>query len=94
MTIHTNTFPLQLQHAANTPSLLLTVSVVHGKYSAYLYRKDKPEHKDHVNCTALFTESQLSRIVYMPQPIRINLIDNDSFKHMLDCLSPKDPILL
>lgn len=98
MTIHTNTFPLVLQQAANTPCLYIELRKESGVLMPYLCRTQSLgapcEEGFGVNIAGLLTSNQIAKLALLPQPVKINLIDNASFKHMLECISPREPVLV
>lgn len=92
MSIATDTFPLVCIHAANNPHLALRVKVENNKYVAELLSFTTIESS--VVITEVFTSKQLERLHRLPQPVKINLVDNNTFKHLLDRLCPSEGIML
>jgi hypothetical protein len=96
MTIHTDTFPLVVQQAANNPAFSLDINILNGKPFVYLCNKEEHSHLSAIfDITLLFTESQLRSLAKDgKRRIKINLIDNSTFKHLLERLAPRDSVLL
>ncbi len=90
MTIHTNTFPLVLQQAANTPTLSLMCTVREGKQVVLLFSGEQPG----IDITSVLPLSAILKLAMLPQPVKINLVSNRDFKHMLECITPREPILV
>lgn len=96
MTIHTDTFPLVVQQAANNPSFVLDISILNGRGIVHLCNKDAPHHLSaRIDITQLFTEGQIRNLAKDGSKIvKINLIDTVTFKHLLERLALRDPVIL
>lgn len=95
MTIHTDTFPLVCQHAANNPHLAMHVQIKNGNLRAEMFNLTEDAVKAaRLDVSCLFTEKQLAHLSRLPQPVKINLVDNRTFKHLLERLHPGEGVML
>ncbi len=88
MTIHTDTFPLVCQQAANNPTLSIIVTVRDNRYCAHASRFSGKPDEVRLDVTALFTERELAKLATRPQPIKLNVLSSFTFKHLLERLHP------
>lgn len=94
MTIHTDTFPLVCQHIANSPQLTLSAKVIDNKIHIFLHGSHGPTFEG-VDITQCLPASGIRETILTKElPIKINLIDNATFKHILERLAPKQPVLI
>ena len=93
MTIHTDTFPTTVAFAAGSPSLFLYRGTCEGEPCIFLSNIKDGSEITGVDITSLIPNP---RALYakLEEPQKVNLIDNKSFKHLLERLETKNVIAL
>ena len=93
MTIHTDTFPATVSFAANSPQLFLYRGTLEGEPCIFLSDLKSGNSVTGVDVTSLFLNP---RAIYakLEEPMKVNLIDNKSFKHLLERLETKNILVL